>query len=66
MEGVWVNREYAFYIPELNFIVIQRIYANYQIAFEWYYADVFLINKNNEFWIDDPFDKYLLMPLGEV
>lgn len=64
--GVWMNREYAFYVPELDFIVIQYIYANRQIVFEWYYADVCLINKNNEFWIDDPFDKYFLMPLGEV
>lgn len=61
-----MNREYAFYVPELDFIVIQHIYDNCRIAFEWYYADVYLINKNNEFWIEDPFDKYFLMPLGEV
>lgn len=62
-----MNREFAFYCPELDCIVIQVIINQCQIAleFNWNYLarayqDVIMNGVN------DPLEVYSLMPLGEV
>lgn len=62
-----MNREFAFYCPELDCIVIQVIINQCQIAFEfnWNYlarAYQYVIMNG----VSDPLEVYSLMPLGEV
>lgn len=59
-------REYAFYVPKLDVIIFQCIMPDHQIAFGWDYYDLSLLKLIENDNVDDPFDKYLLMPLGEV
>ena len=62
-----MNREYAFYCPELDCIVIQVIMKNCQIGFEFsleYLAQAYRDTK--DFQVNDPLEVYSLMPLGEV
>ena len=63
---VGMNREFAFYCPELDCIVIQIIMDNCLIAFEWRYG-LDDETTNNEMWYQDVNNpNLLLMPLGEV
>lgn len=62
-----MNREFAFYCPELDCIVIQIIFNQYRIAFEFshdYLAQAY--RDTAEFDVNDPLEIYSLMPLGEV
>lgn len=60
-------REFAFYCPELDCIVIQVIVKGYPFAFEFDKKDLDIAYRNIEVCIvDDPLEIYYLMPLGEV
>lgn len=64
-----MSREFAFYCPELDCIVIQIIFNQCQIAiaFEFDWKDLAIAYRNIEVCIvDDPLEVYSLMPLGEV
>jgi len=56
-------REYAFYVPELDEIVIQFIHKGCVIAFEWERS---VLTKLQTYCELDPLDYFFLMPLGEV
>lgn len=62
-----MNREFAFYCPELDCIVIQVIAEGCKIAFEfdWCYAAQ-AYRDTKDFQVNDPLEVYSLMPLGEV
>ena len=60
-----MNREFAFYCPELDCIVIQIIVNGCLIGFEWKVEFVDLtFNEIWNYYLNDP--DILLMPLGEV
>lgn len=63
-----MNREYAFYVPELDAIIIQCIYNNCKVGFHWGWNDCAQAYEylKNSGTIDDPLDIFFLMPLGEV
>lgn len=65
--GVWMNRQYAFYVPELDAIIIQCFYDNCRVVFHWDWFDCTQAYENiKDSGIDDPLDIFFLMPLGEV
>ena len=60
-----MNREFAFYCPEIDCIVIQIIFNGCLIGFEW--KEEFDDSTFNEIWnyyLND--HDILLVPLGEV
>lgn len=61
------DREFAFYCPDLDCIVIQVIMEEYRIAFEfdWCYAAK-AHQETKKYNVDDPLELYSLLPLGEV
>lgn len=60
-------REFAFYCPELDCVVIQIIVEGYRFAFEFDRKDLAIAYRNIEVCIvDDPLEIYSLIPLGEV
>ncbi len=62
-----MNREYAFYIPELDAIIVQCIYDNCGVGFHWGWADCTQAYQNlKDSGVDDPLDIFFLIPLGEV
>lgn len=62
-----MNREFAFYCPELDCIVIQHIMDGCHIVFEWDLDDFLQVYEYlKDTNIDDPLEVYSLMPLGEV
>jgi len=64
-----MNREYAFYCPELDCIVIQVIMERCRVAFEFDWKDLAefqMAMRRQGIITDDPLDVLFLMPLGEV
>lgn len=65
-----MNREYAFYIPECDSIVIQIIYDKSSIHFEWDWHDLakaYIMHiMSPETGDGDPLEYYHIIPLGEV
>lgn len=64
-----MSREFAFYCPELDCIVIQIIFNQCQIAIAFEFSRDYLAKAYRdtaEFNVNDPLEVYSLMPLGEV
>jgi len=62
-------REFAFYCPELDCIVIQIIFNQCQIAIAFEFSHDYLAQAYQNtigFGVNDPLEVYSLMPLGEV
>jgi hypothetical protein len=57
-------RQYAWYSPELNVIVLQSIMEDCYIVFEWDNCDLYLQFNGN--FDDDPMGRSLWIPLGEL
>lgn len=57
-------RQYAWYSPELNVIVLQSITDGCRIAFEWGWHDVAKLQSLES--KEDPMQRYLWLPLGEL
>lgn len=59
-------REYAWYCPEIDCIVIQMIMEDCYISFSWDHWDLYYISH----WIDlekqEPMEEFLFLPLGEL
>lgn len=61
-----MNREFAFYCPELDCIVIQLIVSECLIGFEWKFTLDDINPHSGIFDQDITNPNLLLMPLGEV
>lgn len=57
-------RQYAWYSPELDVIVLQSIMNECYIAFEWSPHDMW--GLYDDCGNQDPMDCYLWMPMGEL
>ena len=58
-------RQYAWYSPEMNAIVLQSIMEDCRIVFEWDYNDFYVLYSPYEDDID-PMELTLWFPLGEL
>lgn len=64
-----MKREYAFYSYDFDCIIIQIIFDQYKIMFEWGWPEIseaYISLTNLGLDTDDPLEFYALIPLGEV
>lgn len=63
-------RQFAWYSPELDIIILQYIMENFCIAFEWSWEDAYDLRvKYPDLMLSDEIDisqSFLWMPLGEL
>lgn len=57
-------RQFAWYSPELDVIMLQSIMEDCYIMFEWDGGDLHHVQQGYD--IIEPSDHFLWMPLGEV
>lgn len=58
-------RQYAWYSPELDVIVLQTIRDGWcRTTFEWYWYDLADVRVMGS--LEDPMQRYLWLPLGEL
>jgi len=58
-------RQFAWYSPELNVIVMQLIMEECYISFEWDHCDICEVALSIGLEVE-PMGKFLWLPLGEI
>lgn len=63
-----MNRQYAFYVPEMDAIIIQHILNKCEIVFEWSLEDSMNLYEKGIFQhpLDYPMDVLPMIALGEI
>lgn len=58
-------RQFAWYSPELNMIILQSIMEGCQISFEWDWENMIYIHKKYGI-IEEPMETFGFIALGEL